>query len=74
VARVIIVETTSTGTALTVSKVMPYVVGAALAAWMFAYGRHARRAGERLAAEAQAEAQAAAAAETAPEPVATSVR
>jgi len=30
------------------------VVGAALAAWMFAYGRHARRQGERLAAEAQA--------------------
>ena len=59
-ARVIIVETTSTGTALTVSKVMPYVVGAALAAWMFGYGRHARRKGERLAAEAQAaEAQAA---------------
>jgi hypothetical protein len=59
-ARVIIVETTSTGTALTVSKAMPYVVGAALAAWMFGYGRHARRKGERLAAEAQAaEAQAA---------------
>ena len=49
-ARVIIVETTSTATALTVSKVMPYVVGAALAAWMFAYGRRARREGERLAA------------------------
>jgi len=59
-ARVIIVETTSTGTALTVSKVMPYVVGAALAAWMFGYGRHARREGERLSAEAEAaEAQAA---------------
>ena len=59
-ARVIIVETTSTGTALTVSKVMPYVVAAALVAWMIAYGRHARREGERLAAEAQAaEAQAA---------------
>ena len=49
-ARVIIVETTSTATALTVSKVMPYVVGAALAAWMFGYGRRARREGERLAA------------------------
>src|SRR5207248_8250368 len=55
-ARIIIVETTSTGTALTVSKVMPYVVGAAIFAWMFAYGRHARREGERLAAEAQARA------------------
>jgi hypothetical protein len=55
-ARIIIVETTSTGTALTVSKVMPYVVGAAIVAWMIAHGRHARREGERLAAEAQAEA------------------
>ena len=68
-ARVFIVETTSTGTALTVSKVMPYVVGAALAAWMFAYGRHARRKGERLAAEAQAQAEAQAA-RKAPEPAA----
>jgi hypothetical protein len=53
-ARVIIVETTSTATALTVSKVMPYAVGAALAAWMVGYGRRARREGERLAAQAQA--------------------
>lgn len=49
-ARVIIVETTSTGTALTVSKVMPYVVGAAIIAWMIAHGRQARRIGERVAA------------------------
>ena len=49
-ARVIIVETTSTATALTVSKLMPYVVGAVLAVWMFAYGRWARREGERLGA------------------------
>ncbi len=54
-ARVIIVETTSTATALTFSKVMPYAVGAALAGWMFAYGRRARRTGERLAAAAQAD-------------------
>ena len=78
-ARVIIVETTSTGTALTVSKVMPYVVAAALFAWMFAYGRHARREGERLAAEAQAEALAEAhsdaqAAGDAPEPAAHEAR
>ncbi len=52
-ARVIIVETTSTATALTVSKVMPYAVAAVLAGWMFAYGRWARREGERLAAAAQ---------------------
>jgi hypothetical protein len=50
VARVIIVETTSTGTALTVSKVMPYVVAAAIVAWMIAHGRRARREGERIAA------------------------
>ena len=76
-ARVIIVETTSTGTALTVSKVMPYVVGAAIVAWMIAHGRHARREGERLAAEAQAEAQAEAeaqAAGNAPEPAAREAR
>ena len=53
-ARVIIVETTSTSTALTVSKVMPYVVAAGIIAWMIAHGRRARREGERLAAEAQA--------------------
>jgi hypothetical protein len=74
-ARVIIVETTSTGTALTVSKVMPYAVGAAIVAWMIAYGRHARREGERLAAEAQAKAQAETqAAGNVPEPAAREVR
>ena len=46
-ARIIIVETTSTATPLTVSKVMPYAVGAVLAGWMFAYCRrdHARAKG-----------------------------
>ena len=63
-ARVVIVETTSTGTALAVSKVMPYAVGGILAAWMFLYGRHARRQGERFAAAA---AQAAAPTAAAPE-------
>jgi hypothetical protein len=51
-ARVIIVETTSTATALTVSKFMPYVVGAGLAVWMILYGRRAKRIGEQLAAAA----------------------
>ena len=55
-ARVIIVETTSTATALTVSKVMPYAVAAVLVGWMFGYGRRARREGERLAAAAQTDA------------------
>jgi hypothetical protein len=49
-ARIVIVETTSTGTALAVSKVMPYAVAALLVGWMVLYGRHARREGERLAA------------------------
>ena len=35
--RVIIVETTSTTTALTVSKFMPYVVGAGLVGWMVTF-------------------------------------
>ena len=73
-ARVIIVETTSTSTALTVSKVMPYVVGAGIVAWMIAHGRRARREGERLAAKAQAVTQAEAqAAGNAPEPSAREV-
>jgi hypothetical protein len=49
-ARVIIVETTSAGTALAVSRVMPYAVAGLLVAWMIVYGRHAKRKGERLAA------------------------
>jgi hypothetical protein len=53
-ARIVIVETTSTGTALALSKVMPYAVAGVLAGWMFLYGRHARRQGERMAAAAEA--------------------
>jgi len=70
-ARVILVETTSTGTALTVSKVMPYAVGAAIVAWMLAHGRRVQREGERLAAEGRAKAQAAG---NAPEPAAREAR
>jgi hypothetical protein len=55
-ARVIIVETTTTATALTASKVMPYAVAAALVAWMNAYGRRAKRGRERLAAAPSADA------------------
>lgn len=54
--RVIIVEATTTATALTVSKVMPYAVAAALVAWMNAYGRRARRIRERLATAPSADA------------------
>jgi hypothetical protein len=54
-ARVVIVETTSTGTALAISKVMPYAVAGLLTLWMVFYGRRARRHGERLAAQAAAQ-------------------
>ena len=53
-ARIVIVENLSTGTALAISKVMPYAVGGLLALWMVFYGRRARRQGERLAAQAAA--------------------
>jgi hypothetical protein len=49
-ARVIIVQAASAGTALTVSKVAPYAVAAALIAWTVGYGRLQRRRGERMAA------------------------
>jgi len=65
VARVIIVENTSAGTALTISKIMPYAVAAVLVAWMIVYGQHAKRKGEAAAAAARA-AQASQAAEPLP--------
>jgi len=46
--RVFIVESTSTGTALTLSKLMPYAVAGVLAAWNAVYARRSRRTGERL--------------------------
>ena len=39
-ARVVIVQNTSTGTALAISKVMPYAVAAVLTAWTVGYGRY----------------------------------
>jgi hypothetical protein len=53
-ARVVIVANTSTGTALAISKVLPYVVAALLIAWTVGYGRLQKHRGERLAAEAAA--------------------
>jgi hypothetical protein len=67
-ARIVIVETTSTSTALALSKVMPYAVAGVLVGWMFLYGRHARRQGERMAAAAEAAAAQAAAAQAATDP------
>ena len=65
-ARVIIVENTSAGTALTISKIMPYVVAGALVAWMAVYGQRAKRKGEAAAAAARAAASAPQAAEPLP--------
>jgi len=48
--RVVIVYNTSTGTALAVSKVSPYVTGAILSGWTIAYSAHLKRKGERTGA------------------------
>jgi hypothetical protein len=55
-ARVVIVETFTTGSALLVSKAMPLAVAAVLAAWTYVYGQAARRSGERMAVAAAAQA------------------
>ena len=49
-ARVAIVQNASAGTALAVSKVLPYAVAGVLIAWTVGYGRLQKRKGERLAA------------------------
>lgn len=54
IARVLIVESTSTGSALVLSKAMPYGVAAVLAVWNVTYARRSHRAGERLGAAAHA--------------------
>lgn len=46
-ARVVIVETTSTGAALGISKAMPFAVTGLLVGWMALYGQRAKRRGER---------------------------
>jgi intracellular septation protein A len=45
--RVVIVYNTSTGTALAISKVSPYVTAAILSGWTIAYSAHLKRKGER---------------------------
>jgi hypothetical protein len=51
-ARVVIVQNTSAGTALAISKVLPYAVAGVLVLWTVGYGRYQKRRGERLAAAA----------------------
>lgn len=45
--RVVIVENTSTGTALAISKVMPFVFAGVLTAWTVGYGAYQKKMGER---------------------------
>lgn len=47
--RVLVVENTSTGTALAATKALPYVVFAALGMWTAIFGSRQRRKGEELA-------------------------
>jgi hypothetical protein len=61
--RVLIVQETSAGTALAVSKVLPYAVAAVLIAWTVGYGRLQKRRGDRIAAAYAAAAEASEAAE-----------
>jgi intracellular septation protein A len=54
VTRVLIVDTVSTGTALLVIKLMPYIVIAGLFRWMAGYTRRVRRQSEQRAVIQQA--------------------
>jgi hypothetical protein len=67
-ARVVIVQNTSTGTALAISKVLPFAVAGVLSAWTAGYGRYSKRKGERIAAAAEAAEAAAAATGDQPRP------
>jgi intracellular septation protein A len=52
--RVVIVYNTSIGTALAISKAMPFVATGILSAWTLAYGAYLKRRGERIAAASAA--------------------
>jgi hypothetical protein len=51
-ARLVVVETTSTGIALLFSKLIPYVFAFALSGWTLSYGEHEKKKAERLATAA----------------------
>jgi hypothetical protein len=55
--RVAIVYNTSTGTALAISKVMPFICAAILSAWTVGFGAGQRQKGERIADILEAEPQ-----------------
>ncbi len=52
--RVVIVYHVSTGTALAISKVSPFVFGGVVSAWTVAYGAHRKRLAVRIATAAAA--------------------
>ena len=51
-ARLVVVETTSTGIALLFSKLVPYVFALGLSVWTLVYGEHEKRKAEQLASAA----------------------
>jgi hypothetical protein len=51
-ARLVVVETASTGNALLFSKLVPYACALGLSIWTLAYGEREKRKAERLAASA----------------------
>jgi hypothetical protein len=53
-AHIVIVETQSAGTALSISKVLPYLVLAILIAWTIVYAKRGQRQGERADAAGRA--------------------
>jgi hypothetical protein len=53
--RVVIVYNTSTGTALSLSKVTPYIWAGIFTAWTVAYGRYQGKKGQRMMAAANPE-------------------
>jgi hypothetical protein len=50
--RIVVIYSTSTGTALALSKVTPWIWVGVLSAWTVAYGQRQKRKGERMAAAA----------------------
>jgi hypothetical protein len=54
-ARLVVVETTSTGIALLFSKLVPYAFAVGLSVWTLVYGEHEKKKAEQLAAAADAE-------------------
>jgi hypothetical protein len=54
--RVVIVYHVSTGTALAISKVMPFLFGGIMSAWTLAYGTYRKKQAVRIATAALREA------------------